>query len=329
MYENKPQETESLINRLAELTAKKIQEGGEQVDVTHRVVTKNNTVDRHSLSITRTDSNVAPQIYVDDIIDDIQEGRMDIDEAVDRVTNIYTHNKGEDIDVPVINNETAKENLYAVLINKEANEQLLQEVPHTVVATDLAIVPRFRVSKNSSILVKDELLPQIEMTQSEVIEKAISNTRQANQYDVQSMTDVLSDMMGDDMPDELTDALATDESNEMIIITNKDKHMGAVELFVNEDCKQAVYDKLGEPAYIIPSSTEELIAIPKSSVDDIQYLSLLINDVNYTELQPEEVLSNHPYYMNEELVISIPEELLEQDSIIDNMSEKSNLHMAM
>ena len=329
MNENRPQETESLINKLAELTAEKMQERGEQVEVTHRVVTKNNAVDRHSLSITRTDSNVAPQIYVDDIIDDIQEGRIDIDEAVDRVTNIYTHNKGDDIDVPVINNETAKENLYAVLINKEANEQLLQEVPHTVVATDLAIVPRFRVSKNSSILVKDKLLPQIEMTQSEVIERAISNTRQAKQYDVQSMTDIFKEMMGNDMSDELTDAIATDESHKMIVITNKDRHMGAVELFINEDCKQAVYDKLGEAAYIIPSSTEELIAIPKSTVDDIQYLSLLINDVNYTQLQPEEVLSNHPYYMNEDLVISIPEELLEQDSIVDNIAEKNNLHMAM
>ena len=68
MNENRPQETESLIEKLAELTAEKIQEGGEQVEVTHRVVTKNNAVDRHSLSITRTDSNVAPQIYVDDII---------------------------------------------------------------------------------------------------------------------------------------------------------------------------------------------------------------------------------------------------------------------
>lgn len=325
----KPQETESLYDELAELTAKKIQEGGEEVEVTHRVITKNNSIKRNALSIQSSDSVISPQIYIDDTIADIQNGKVTINEASNELAKAYLRHSEESITLPDINNQTAKENLYAVVINKDLNKEFLQDVPHTIVAKDLAIIPRFRVGTDASFVVKNHMLPQLGMTSSEVVDTAISNTREANQYQILSMNDVIRDMLGDDVPPDVVEAMASDESNNMLIISNNKKVDGSIELLINEDCKRELYDRFQEPAILLPSSKHEIIAVPQSSIDDVEELNNIINSVNDGTLEDDDILSDHPYLMSEDLKITIPDELVEHDVLDNVMTEETSLHISM
>lgn len=325
---NETQQMSFLIQQLAEKTAEKIfMEGGERVEVQHHVITKNNNMNRNGLSIAPSNSIISPQIYIDDYLSEIGAGNLSIDDAASNITNIYLHSNPREIDVPDINNRTARDNLYATIINMEANADLLDNVPHTIVAGDLAIVARFKVGDNASFLVKDNILPQLAMTHAECIEQAIDNTVAANQYQIQSMQETLKTIMGDDIPADMLDALAEEQGPPMIIVSNFNKTNGAVELFVNEDCRRDLYSMIQEEAYIIPSSIHEVIAIPVSLVDNPDNLTVMIGQINEGQVELDEQLGNHPYLMREDLSITIPTEILEAEDLADTMSEETAIHI--
>ena len=57
-------------------------------------------------------------------------------------------------------------------------------------------------------------------------------------------------------------------------------------------------DKIESDVYIIPSSVHEVLLIPVDGTESESMLNEMIADVNKTELEPVEVLSNHAYYFS-------------------------------
>ena len=74
----------------------------------------------------------------------------------------------------------------------------------------------------------------------------------------------------------------------MTIVTNEKKINGAA-VIMNEQFMSAFGD-----CFVIPSSIHEMIVVPAAGAD-YDTLSDMINEVNRTQLRPEEVLSDHPY----------------------------------
>ena len=74
----------------------------------------------------------------------------------------------------------------------------------------------------------------------------------------------------------------------VLVITNQIGYNGASALFY-----PGVLSSLRN-YYLIPSSIHEWLAIPKS-YSDVGYLKATIRQVNATQLQPDEVLSDRPY----------------------------------
>ena len=56
-----------------------------------------------------------------------------------------------------------------------------------------------------------------------------------------------------------------------------------------------VGEKLGEDYYILPSSIHECIVIPKKEEIDPEELKIMVREINATQVQPEEVLSDEIY----------------------------------
>ena len=52
--------------------------------------------------------------------------------------------------------------------------------------------------------------------------------------------------------------------------------------------------KLGE-VYVIPSSVDETLIVPKRYVDDLEGLQKMVRDINASEVRPEDQLSNNIY----------------------------------
>lgn len=80
----------------------------------------------------------------------------------------------------------------------------------------------------------------------------------------------------------------------MYIITNKNRNFGATCL-VYPGLLDSIYEKVGGDYYILPSSIHECIALKVNDDLDPQILRALVRKINYTEVKPEEVLSDNVY----------------------------------
>ena len=81
----------------------------------------------------------------------------------------------------------------------------------------------------------------------------------------------------------------------MYIMTNRQEVNGA-SVLLYDDVLQTFALKKKTDFYIMPSSIHEVILIPKSKSPDLKDLNEMINEVNETQVQEEEVLSDHAYY---------------------------------
>ncbi|WP_405373459.1 DUF5688 family protein, partial [Pseudobutyrivibrio sp.] len=68
---------------------------------------------------------------------------------------------------------------------------------------------------------------------------------------------------------------------------------------VNPKTMDRITAKLGD-VYVIPSSVDETLIVPKSAVDDVQELARLVRQVNDSDVRPEDQLSNNVYEYDSE-----------------------------
>jgi hypothetical protein len=56
-----------------------------------------------------------------------------------------------------------------------------------------------------------------------------------------------------------------------------------------------ITEKLGQDYFILPSSVHEVLIVPKNDQMDLKTLESMVQDVNATQVAPEERLSDHVY----------------------------------
>ena len=83
----------------------------------------------------------------------------------------------------------------------------------------------------------------------------------------------------------------------MFVLTNPLRSFGAACILYPGILEQ-IACQLGENFYILPSSIHEVIMIAESRSPSVGELSLLVQNTNHTQVNPEEVLSDTVYYYN-------------------------------
>lgn len=264
--------------------------------ISTRVVEKNNGIKYIALCPEVNGKNISPSIYLDTLYKRYEEG-MSLEECVKSFCDIVRQNINPEFDyMDIISKfkdyDEVKKMLIPVVINKEANTELLKEVPH-VNMNDLSIVFRVyvesRVGESSSILVKNGHMESWNKSVPELYNDAVSNMDKLNKPKIQSMYEVIRGMFGEDIPVE--DVM--DESPMYVVYTDS-KRYGASAVFCKPKILEGLAEKYGDLA-ILPSSIHEVIVVP-TEISKGMDLSALISSVNSEELDPEEVLSDHPYY---------------------------------
>lgn len=296
---------------------------------------KNNGTKTHFVTPTRQGDTVSPTIYLDNLYESYKDGK-DIEDCVDELCEVVRKNIGKGQELKDVGKmfgdyEKAKENLKICVINTKLNKELLGEVPHVNVE-DVSLVFRVIVESNEgmtgSVLVRNEHMEHwgIEVNQLYEDAKTIMNKR--NDTVICSMMDILRDYI----PSE--ELKSTEDrgffKDEMYVISNRSKVFGASEPFYNP----SILDKLGEEMgdlYVIPSSIHEVIVVSKELMS-YEDASRLIQSVNDTEVEPEEVLSDHPYVYNaktHELTMKDDKVEVESEAVSENVKEvnrKSRTH---
>lgn len=285
-------ENERKYNEYVEEVRKAVErETGKRVVV--QKVNKNNGLVLDGLTILSEEVNIAPTIYLNGYYEDyLSKGAVAV---AKRIIAIYeANNPKELIDISFFTDmEKVSPRIKMKLINYDKNKSLLEQVPH-VRFLDLAIV--FMVVLKSScdngfasILIHNHHLNYWRMNAEELYNLAMENT--AEDFEVIPISSVIEAIM-----DEESAGIIMDNAEiEMSILTNHYRLQGAVGIIHKEILNQYMKDKQVEKVLILPSSIHETILIPFDALSDMKYLKSMVKEVNATQLQPEEILSDNVY----------------------------------
>ena len=317
-------------NQLVSELEKRVKETFPEAEVSVQETLKNNSVHRTQLQVQIPDyyGKAVPLIPLEAATKQILDGDCSIDEAAAKlVTEFKAALNG--VDLPEINNEMAKRSLFVSIVNRGMNEELLKDVPYTPVATDLALVPRIKVPLKgegmASFVVHKSILPQIEMTEAEVLETALRNFS-TDTYSIRSMEEMMIEDFG--MPEEVVRATTPDIP--MYVITNDERMGGAVGPFVSKELRQRIFDKVGcdQGFILLPSSTSETIGIPATN-SDVEALREIVNQVNSEAIDDGTlILSGNVYFCNDKLELTmVGDKLDDTDLLGDTETVTKGMHL--
>ena len=196
----------------------------------------------------------------------------------------------------LMNYEVMKEKLSVEVISAEANEELLSKVPHDRIE-DLAVVYRFIMESNedgrASILVNNDLIERMGVTHEQLRADALENSPEIRPVVIQGMNEVMKEMMGPEAYEMF--GIPDDTEEMMFIATVPDKNSGAGVLAYQDFMDQAA-EKIGGDFYVIPSSIHEILLVPDNGEVQAEGLKEMVQEVNATEVSPEEKLSDNVYH---------------------------------
>lgn len=257
-------------------------------------VLKNNGINYDGLVIIDPEINITPTIYLNPYYHRYLSG-VTIEDIYDDILNTYYENMPkEDFDISLFCDfEKAKTKIAMKLVNKEKNQEILQDVPH-VDFQDLALIFVCMIrniinDELGTILIHNHHLKLWNITDETLYQIALENAPSLLPYKFDDMEELLQHLIDPPLP-------FLEELN-LFVLTNAAKVHGATSIVYPGVLKE-ISRKFNDDLIIIPSSVHEVILVPASSLLEkytFDELSDMINEVNETQLTDDEILSNHAY----------------------------------
>lgn len=216
-----------------------------------------------------------------------------------------------------------KKGLYIQVVNAEVNRKLLEGLPHDSLE-DIAAVARYQIPDGEnklSFLVTKNTMQQYQMSQGEVMEAAYKNTA-SQEFDLKKMEDIMRDILHEQgIRDEMAEAFIEDMDTPMYVLTNREKLNGANAL-VCPDILEKAYKELGEPYYVLPSSTHELILVKESYGMKPDELRQMVQEVNCTKVRARDLLSNKVFHYDGRKLSAVQE----KEQVIEAVRHNKLIH---
>lgn len=214
------------------------------------------------------------------------------------------------------------------VVAADRNAELLAKVPHQEME-DMAVVYRFVVESDeagrATILVTNELLDKMGVTPEQLHADALENAPELRPAVIKGMSEVMVDMMGPGAAEMFgIDEFPQDEM--MYVATVPDKISGAGVIAYQEFMDQAA-ERLGGDFYILPSSVHEVLLVKDDGNANFRDLKAMVEEVNATQVAPEEKLTDSVYhYDSKEHIFELAEkfEARQQAKEADVSSEKED-----
>ncbi len=279
-------------------------------------ISKNNGVVLTGLTFSQQSVNISPTIYLEDFFEEFKEGKS-MEEIVEEIKEIYYNSKlDRDINMEFFTEyEKARDHIAYKLINYDKNRELLKEIPHREYL-DLAIVYYYLVDMkefaNATILIHNKHLEYWEIDEEELYERAKENTHKLLKVNFCGMLEVLKELIEEDYlcTDTVEDGEAQDteflleshgakDATGMYVLSNFSRLYGAATILY-EGTMERCSKQLGGSFYILPSSVHEVILVPDDGQVTREKLGQMVREVNATQVELQEQLSDFVYYYNAE-----------------------------
>lgn len=294
------------IREFAEKVQKAMMEVlGDGYEVKLQEIQKNNGVKLQGLLILAEEQNVSPTIYLKPFWE-AYEGGVTLSELVRKILQIYREDTPkESVDMAFFREfDRVKDRICYRLINARQNKELLERIPH-IKFLDLAICFYYAYYSKElgegTILIYNTHMDMWETTIAGLMHHAKANTPQLFPSETNSMQIVIQEFLK--VQEERTGERFLDKDEEqqfltdvpMKILSNKQKLYGAACMLYPGVLEQIAEQERAN-LFILPSSVHEVILLAERQNADVWQLRSMVRDVNKTQLEPEEVLSNSLYY---------------------------------
>ncbi|MDE6016488.1 MAG: hypothetical protein K2H41_12465 [Acetatifactor sp.] len=293
------------IRSFAEMVSRAVSEElGESCQVKLQEIMKNNGVILQGLVILTGKKNLSPTIYLNSFLEAYAAG-IPLTAIVSKILEIYRSDMpAGNIDMNFFREfDRVRSGICYRVVNRKRNRVLLERIPH-IDFLDLSICFFYAyqsdVLGSGSILIYNSHMEMWNCSTETLMQLAQDNTERLYPWEVHRMEDLLSEALP--WEEQETGGLSSGEEDEaegvpMRVLCNTQRIYGAT-CMIYPGVLHALAEEAGENLYILPSSVHEILLMPESEVDDTKYLQDMIREVNSTQVEPEEILSDNLYYYN-------------------------------
>ena len=258
----------------------------------------------HGMTVVQGDMSASPVFNLDSLYQDYLGGEpfplKEMAGYVENAIGLVNIREG------LMDYDKIKDNLFIRLSNRNANRDLLKEVPYTTVE-DLMVTYHIRIDSargEMAAMVSNHMLENYGITVEQLHEDAVNSSMKVHPGRLMTMQEAMFGQMAKEMRNE---GLSDNEIREMqnaapfmptpplYVITNLESNDGAAALLYPGMMDQAA-EMLGDNFYILPSSRHEVILVPPDMVQSYRDLEDMVHQVNESQVAPEDRLSDHVYH---------------------------------
>lgn len=263
---------------------------GETYEIRVTKVTKNNDIQLTGVILMRESDNISPTIYLEGLYAEYQNGAA-IEELAEKIIAFYKEQMPDsDLNMDFFQDfEQVKDRIFYKLVSFEKNRRLLEKLPHYR-WHDLAIIFYYAMEEDkvgkASITIHNHHLAMWGQSADTLYRTAHINMRSSKPELLVSMKDLLAEMAGLQFGE--------DTYIPLYVLTNREKLYGASALLYSERMKELA-DRWQSDLLILPSSIHEVLLLPDDGQNEYAFYRQMVEDVNTTQVEPEEVLSYSLY----------------------------------
>lgn len=247
------------------------------------------------LAIEREGGNIAPCIYLEELMESYRNGLQihDMAELDERDFHSICLKAADVFQTAIVDAETLdmealldfeniKDKLKVCICDPERNEKMLRGIVHDRNG-DFAqyyTIQNYPM-KECSIKITENIINQWGISKDEVRKIAMENLT----HDMQFMN--ISEMISKINPIDME--LPTVP---LYILTNNENKFGSG-LIMNPDIQSMIAEKLQGDYYVLPSSIHEVLIIPEAEAMSVEEMAEMVKIVNEKEVSEQDYLSEH------------------------------------
>lgn len=275
------------VEKIVDLLQSKM---GEDYEVRVTKVTKNNDIQLTGVILMREEDRISPTIYLEGLYAEYQDG-IPMERLAEKIISFYEDQMPDtDLNMDFFQDfEQVKDRIFYKLVSFEQNRRLLEKLPHYR-WHDLAIIFYYAMEEEkfgkASITIHHHHLEMWGQSVNSLYRTAQGNMKKGMPELLMSMKDMLAKMAGLHLGEETYIP--------MYVLTNQKKLYGAAALLYSEGIKELA-DTWQTDLLILPSSIHEVLLLPDDGRNEYDFYRQMVEDVNTTQVEPEEVLSYNLY----------------------------------
>lgn len=274
---------------------------GDGCSVSLNKVKKNNNVYLTGLTIRDIRYNLFPTLYLENFYESYKEGKS-IERICNKIVDIYQRDTIHDnLDFSFYTEfEKVKDRICYKLIGVDRNIELLKEIPH-IVYMDMAICFFYAFENckmgHGTVLIQNSHMEMWGTTTEMLLKLAQENTPRIYPASLCSMNGILMRLMEDTDDEEERAFMSGLDASQipMQILSNKNVGFGAA-CMIYPDLLKNISERQHKDFYILPSSVHEVILLADDGGQSPENLAAMVREINATQVEAEEVLSDSIYY---------------------------------